>query len=360
MAFAFALALGAWPSVVVAQSDSGPAQGARAAQALAAPGNLALGRVLGTAGGNTGTDGGGASGQVILDASSTQKVGTATFGWGKKQHQVQISFSGPLDSSQEATPISLTGLGPGASATLSANRLNWRGPDAVERSALNDLCERLGMASGRMTFEQAQLLPPCDRSQMKPDDAAIFDQLIHLNDIPWLVGFDVTATQVTQKFLHPDTLDSDSSKRVIYSGSAKVGFYKAGLGFVLGSYSYAQSFDSAEPAEQVCRPLDNTTVAGAFHCQQVVIGAPVRGTSSVVTLELRRAVSTHFALSPSIQVDGKRNSSRHHAVAVQVPLYFLTTAGVATPTGGVRFGWRSDTKTLTAVIFVGSAFSILQ
>jgi hypothetical protein len=48
-----------------------------------------------------------------------------------------------------------------------------------------------------------------------------------------------------------------------------------------------------------------------------------------------------------------------HLWGFEVPIYFLTTAGTANPTGGVRFGWRSDTKEVTAVVFIGGAFKFL-
>jgi hypothetical protein len=42
---------------------------------------------------------------------------------------------------------------------------------------------------------------------------------------------------------------------------------------------------------------------------------------------------------------------------VEVPIYFLGSG--ASPIGGVRFGWRSDTREVTAVVFVGAAFSLI-
>ncbi|MEQ1758232.1 MAG: hypothetical protein ABL986_07935 [Vicinamibacterales bacterium] len=347
----------------IGRAQSGPQQGSPARMSLAAPANLTLGVAAGTGdGGSSGTEGSGVSGSFVLDASTKDKVGTAAISWGAGQRQVQIAFSSPVGSSDEATPISLTGLPSGAKTTFSFNRLNWRGPSFRERDEINDLCERLGLASGRMSIEAAQKLKPCDgtviAAMSRPDDLGFFHELSHTYDIPWVVGGEVSASRVTQKFIDATTLVPDSQSKTTWNASGRVGAFKAGLGFFLASYSYGESLEAAGTAKQICRPLDGTTVTGAVTCSTSVIGRPTPKTTSVVSFELRRFVSSKFAWSPSLQYDFKKNAGGDNVYAVEVPIYFLTTVGTATPTGGARFAYRSDKKEVTGVIFIGSAFKL--
>ncbi len=336
------------PVYVVAQ----PATGGVAAKTLVAPANLTFGASPGTEKGVTG-------GQLILDVSTKGKEGTAAFGWGRPQRQVQIAFTAPLDSNDEALPISLTGLDTGAKAKFSFNRLNWRGPNPLEGSQINDLCKRLNLADGRLPFDEAKKLPACNASAIEnEDDRRLFRYLSHVDDIPWTFGGDVTAGQVTRKFLHADSLEADAIKDITWSASARVGAFKPSLGFVLFAYSYGETLKAAGDPVDICRPVVGATVAGAASCQSSVVGAPVPKTTSVTTLELRNVLSGRVAWSPSIEYDFKRDASGNRTVAVQVPVYFLSTNGTASPTGGIRFGWRSDTREVTAVVFFGGAFSM--
>ena len=67
----------------------GPAQGANAAKALTAPANLTFGTAAGNANGSP-------AAQLILDATVKDKIGTASFGWGRQHHKFQVAFSGPV------------------------------------------------------------------------------------------------------------------------------------------------------------------------------------------------------------------------------------------------------------------------
>lgn len=111
---AILLVLGA-PAMARAQGTSGEQTAAQQGIAAAtAPANLNLVAIPGV---SAGVGQQGTSVQAILDASVREKVGTAAFGWKTGKRHVQLSFSGPLGSTDEATPISLTGLGPGAKAS---------------------------------------------------------------------------------------------------------------------------------------------------------------------------------------------------------------------------------------------------
>ena len=358
------------PAIALAQSTAGKEKSVaqKGVETAGAPGNLTFAAVPGASaapGQNTTTV------QAILDASIKEKVGTATFGWTNNgNRQVQLSFSGPVGSSEEATPISLTGLSSGAKAKLSLSRLFWRSPNPLEQKQLVALCTQLKMglpetSSGIYTeadFEKAKGMPPCRASAItNPDDRAMYEYLSHLHAIPWMIGLDGTAGQASYKFVQPSSLEPDTDNRVEWSVAPRIGFFNQGLGFILATYSYAESSSAAGPPTQICRPMTGVTAeGGATRCDSLVVGGPTPKKTSAVTAELRRLVSNKFALSPNVTYDFVENKEGKHVWGFEVPVYFLTTSGTTNPTGGVRFAWRSDTEEVTAVVFIGGAFKFLS
>lgn len=248
------------------------------------------------------------------------------------------------------------------------NRLFWRSPNPVEQKALVDLCTRLNLglpatSSGVFSeadFQKAKDMPACRASAItNPDDRAMYEYLSNLHARPWTLGFDGTAGQTTHKFVRQESLESATEKNLEWSLSGRAGFFQQGLGFFLVTYSYAESSAAAGPATEICRPLAGTTgEGGAIRCDNLIVGAPTHKTTSAITAELRRLVSNKFAMSPSVTYDFKADKEGKHLWGVEVPLYFLTTAAATNPTGGVRFGWRSDTREVTAVVFIGGAFKM--
>lgn len=302
---------------------------------LRVPANLGLGVVPGT----TADGDKGSAIQLILDASQKDKVGTIALGWKDGQGQFQLSLAAPVDSSGEATPFSLLGLPQGATAKFAANRLLWRGPSLSEQAQAVKLCTDRGIAIADCTVRKLR--------ERNRDLAERFADLEHLNDVPWFFGGDVSLERATFKYLERSTLASKSEGHDALTVSGRVGFYSTAVGFVIGSYSYKDAYAAAGAATQVCQPITGTQ---GTRCDNAVLGAPQERQLHVVGLEVRRFMaSTAAAIAASIQRDLKKGIT-----SVEVPVYFIRNA-TGTPVGGVRFGWRSDTKDLTAVAFVGAA-----
>ena len=315
-----------------------PETASDAQKSLTAPANLTFGAVAGSSGPR------GSSMQIILDASKKDKIGTAALGWGSGQRQIQLAFSGPLDSNEATTPLSLTGLAPGANAKLSFSRLSWRGPDPRERQEILALCTRAGLDPA-----SADPAKTCDlKNFSSPDDEALFRFLNHLDDWPWMIGGEVTGGRVTQKYLDSKSLASLSQSEMTWNAVGRIGAFSS-LGFAIGAFTYSESLLAAGAASQICRPIEGTT---GLKCDNSVLGAPHGKTSAVVSVELRRFIASAAAWSPSIQYDLKND-----VTAVEVPVYFLGSG--TTPMGGIRFGWRSDTEEVSAVVFVGAAFRMI-
>jgi hypothetical protein len=338
------------PSVATAQGDTRLSD--KAAAAAAAPANLNFIVPMGGASGNTT--------QVILDVSRKEKVGTAAIGWQTGTGRFQLAFSGPLDDDGAAEPISLTGLGTGATAKLSFNKVSWRGPNVWEREKILEVCRESGFPHNARNPTPAQYCNYANILKANPNRAAAYRELMHLDDRPWIVGGDITAGQVTQKFLTPLSLVPGVERDVTWAVSGRAGVFIQALGFLVGSYSYGETLKPAAAASQVCRPIAGSDVEGALSCGTHVIGLPIPKTASVVGLELRRKAAGRVAWSPNVQVDLKESADGRRTTLVEVPIYFLSTGAGASPSGGVRFAWRSDQKELTAVIFLGGAFQIFD
>jgi len=324
-----------------------------AEKTLAAPANLTFGTVAGVLSstaaelekaGNPGLAVPTSALQILLDATNDKKVGTVAIGWknGQQSHLL-LTLSGPVDeSSGEATPASLDGLANGSQAKLSFNRLNWRGPSGLEQLALrDDVCPKLIAKYGGECDTNNAKIPALEREALA--------DLLHLNDIPWLIGGDVSVGRSGFKFLEPDTLAAQSWSKESFSATGRVGLYVPALGFVFGSYSYKRGYSAAGPASNICQPLPNTN---ATKCQTAVIGEPTEKKRHVASLEVRKFFAGPVATTPSFQFD-LENDVR----IVDVPIYFMRTAGSLT--GGIRFNWRSDTKETQAVVFIGTAIGLL-
>lgn len=298
-----------------------------ATRSVTAPANLPFGAIAGTR-----------SAQFILDASKDAKTGTAAFGWRTGEDSVQLSFSGPLDAtSGEATPVSLLGLAGSATARISFSRLTAGAPNPLEQKQIVDICERNG------------IVDDCSLDTVPPADRAVFAFLNHLQDPVWLYGADIGVGHSRFKYVQRESLEAASEAHQNWSASARVGRYSPVLGFVIWSYTYQQSFEAAGGTTDICRPIPNTN---ATSCQAAVIGPPNEAERSVADVQVRKFFSENVAMTPSLQYDFKKQ-----VTAIEVPVYFIGKGTNAM--GGVRFGWRSDSRDLTAVVFVGAAIGLL-
>lgn len=328
----FAATMALWlcsaPDPVAAQDRDLPG----AYHGLLTPANIGLGVVPGTTMDSTA----GSAIQLILDASQKDKVGTIALGWKDGQGQFQLSLSAPVDSNNEATPISLLGLPRGASAKLGFNRLLWRGPNASEQREAEKLCSDRGIA-----------IVDCTVRKVPPDLSERLADLEHLNDIPWFFGGDVGVERASFRFLDRATLAARTEDHESVTASGRLGYFSSAFGFVIGSYTFKNAFSPAGAQTQVCRPIEGTA---STRCDSAVIGPPGEKQLHVVGVELRRFMaSTAAAIAPSVQRDLNKG-----VTSVDVPVYFIRNSTGA-PIGGVRFGWRSDTKEVTALAFVGAA-----
>lgn len=327
---AAAIALTVWlgQAVVAAQERdlSVPYNG------LLVPANIGVGVIPGTSVDATS----GSAIQPILDAGLKDKVGSIAFGWKDGQGQFQVLLSAPLDSNNEATPISLLGLPAGASAKIGFNRLLWRGPNPSEQRQAEMLCRDRNIPISNCTVRRV----PRDVSERLAD-------LEHLTDIPWFFGGDVGVERAAFTYLEKGTLAALTENHESVTLAGRIGYFSSALGFVIGHFKFKNAFLPAGAPTQVCRGIEGSS---ATRCDAAVIGAPREQQLHVVGVEVRRFMaSTAAAVALTVQRDLKQG-----VTSVDVPVYFMRNA-LGAAIGGVRFGWRSDTKEMTAIAFVGAA-----
>ena len=320
-----------WLSVALparAQGDPHPA----ATSTAAAPPGETLGTVAGIQGAYKGS-----AFQALLDASTDEKTATALIGWKDGTSVYSLTFKGPLNAkTKEATPISLDGLGNGASVQFAANHLFWSGPDEDEQAEIVTLC--------------AKLPAPCEYEKMAPGpDRRRLGELLHLNDVPWYLGFTGGVSVTTYKFLDGADLKEDSEKKTDFSLSAQAGIFRPSLGFLIGTIGYQQTSAAGAESVSLCRPLMGTE---ATTCANAILKPPTETHGALATFQIRRKLAGNVAIAPTVQRDIKKE-----VTAVIIPVYFLKDSK-GSPIGGVRGGWRSDTKAVVISIFVGAAFSL--
>lgn len=316
-----------------------PQTDAAAKHSLLAPANLTFGVLPGAP---TTILGPASAVQFVLDASAKEKVGIVTIGrraGNTGQNHLLLTFSAPLDTSSSAAPVSLRGPSTGSTVKLSINRLNWRGPTPLEQLQIRTLCQSWKLSNAE-----------CDYRKLAEPHKSVIGQLQHLFDIPWLAGGDVSVETSNFKFRTVDTLAASSTPHNSVTANARLGYFTPSFGFLFASVAYRNGWEAAGSPTQLCRPLENVS---ALRCDNAVLGPPVQKETAGVTVELRRFSANNIAINPSVQrvFMGKPHWS------VDVPTYFIKDS-TGTAIGGVRFGWRSDTQELTAVIFVGAALSL--
>lgn len=318
----------AWPAA--AQGDPHPV----ATSTAAAPPGETLGTVAGIQGAFRGS-----AFQTLLDASTDEKTATAVVGWKDGTSVYALTFKGPLGTKpKEATPISLDGLANGASVQFAANHMFWSGPSLEEQAAIAALCARV---APNAACDMQNLPPGKDRDRMA--------DLLHLNDIPVYLGVSGGVSVTTYRFLSGAQLKETSDKKTDFSLSAQGGVFTPMFGFVIGTLGIQQTSQAGADSVSVCRPLPGTD---ATTCSNGVLKPPTDSFGALGSLQLRRKLAGNVAVAPIVQYDFKKD-----VTAFIVPVYFLKDAK-GSPIGGVRGGWRSDTKAVVISMFVGAAFGL--
>jgi hypothetical protein len=92
----------------------------------------------------------------------------------------------------------------------------------------------------------------------------------------------------------------------------------------------------------------------ALTCVSGPIGTPVHTESKVLSLEERRIFTWPFTMGISVV---PQYDLQAKVFAVNLPIYFVPSAGSKGLSGGLQAGWRNDTHSFSFGVFAASAFS---
>ena len=156
------------------------------------------------------------------------------------------------------------------------------------------------------------------------------------------------------KYFDATSLEEKSVQKVPLGAKGFVTWFpNISLTAITGSLEYQHDFEDQDSA--IMCPVSTTA---PVRCVSGPIGAPGRTNSLLAAFELRKQLELKnfwipsIGIAPQITYDflGKKGG-------VDVPIYVVPDAG-GNLLGGVRFGYRTDTKDLAVGVFVGTAFSI--
>jgi hypothetical protein len=282
----------------------------------------------------------GLSGSV--DIAATEDVGSIAIVIGPKHRDdfsLGLSVSGPLsESTKTAQPLSLDGLANAAKAEFGLHWFVWTG--VVNIAEGKAICKR---NVGREDCDDSEIVDPRERMLFLRSQAADKD--------PITIDVHGEYSRTQFEYLEPGSFSAAADSHSSRTFSVAVGRYTPALGYVLGGYEFAHSWEAAGAPRQICTPLNGT----ALECRTATVGAPSGSDKHILRLAWRRFMfNGRAAIDPVFEWNPKE-----HLAGVTVPIYGFTkkNEGFA---GGVKVGWRSDTDDLTAVVFVGVAIGILK
>jgi hypothetical protein len=281
--------------------------------------------------------------QLILETSSESKRATATVGVETGSLALNLKLTGPLDDkTKEAIPVDLDGLAGSSVADLGVAWTYW--PFHPDIDALKALCQR---ATGG---------DDCDDSDFTdPELRRRYFQLQHASDHPLLLGARVRVGRNRFNYLDPTALSASGESHNDWAIVGSAGAYWPSLGYLGGVYEYQEYYKPGSSPSEVCVPLGD---AGASQCKDAVIGPPKKEQSQLARVFLRRFFKgARAAVQPSFSRDFTKK-----VTSFDLPIYFLQSTDEKKPglTGGVRFGWRSDTDDWVIAVFIGPVLGLVE
>lgn len=161
------------------------------------------------------------------------------------------------------------------------------------------------------------------------------------------VGFaySITATFSDPSFAHRDsaTLGKRSVDHAAYAIEAGDG-YRWSSTALHAAVRWEQSY-RAQTAQNVCTPA-SFGPAGTTTCSSIVVGAPASSVKTVASVSGAWSIGGNGAVRLTLSHD-----VQHGVTGIDLPVWVVRNAagGLA---GGVRFGYRTDARQLTASLFV--------
>lgn len=288
---------------------------------------------------------------ALFTASQTDKSVTARVGRQSGSVGWSLEIKAPVATNagaSESALADLDGLTASTTAALKALYIWFTPPkNAAIRATL---CEKDAFERG-VKFDPTK--EDCDESFFSgPHKRALRDQFVRLSwgdGVLPLVG--LTAKAGRQKFDWVDvpTLTKHSDNKDAYSLAAYFGVLTLDNLLLNVGFRYEDAY-KGDKTVSVCTPVPGTS---ASQCSDGALRAPTRSLGRVITLETRKFFGG-VAIQPRFNYDLATSTFNPTLTG-----YFLQD-NKARLVGGVRVGWRSDTKDVSAGLFVGSAFDLIN
>jgi hypothetical protein len=186
-------------------------------------------------------------------------------------------------------------------------------------------------------------------------DTAVIQRFVNLSDgahqgtAKWGANFSVGY----DKFDYRDviTLAELSEKKVGYAADAFLSYlFPTGTTSVSAHVKYELGYSAGK--KKILCPFN--AGPAPIQCFNDPASAPTKDKSVLAQFDLRqylgKGLGTDFAIAPLITYDVSDD-----VLGVDIPVY-LVSDGKFGLTGGIRAGWRSDTKNVVAGVFVGKSF----
>ena len=280
---------------------------------------------------------------AAFDASKSDKEGKVAIVLSNKSESLTfgVTATGAIDKeSSEAKPLDLEGLASDASVQFSVNVFQW--PGRPDPSALRNFCLKKANKT------------ECDDTDFSGQDKADFLALGYADRNPWMLSFSAEVGRSEFGFKSLQDLESHKEQHNDWIVGFEIGQYHPTRGFVAAGYDYKREWEAAGTKRRICTPLVGS-VPQATECIESVIGSPDRSESSAANIQWRKFFKGgHVAINPKLIRDFSNERT-----ALSLPLYFFkdSDGGLA---GGIRTVWRSDLKSPTVAIFVGTALAIID
>lgn len=302
--------------------------------------------------------------------------------------QFSMIVSTPFDGNNDAAPATLDGLANGTKLTLRWGQFGGsaRLDIAADAEGIFEEAQAIcrGKAGDHFISSSAALGPNPAPDQRTAVEKARDDEMAECNNpangseslivlyLPGKLGayheaqlpgdsfdwgFEAAVGYKTFDYLDPTTLGEQDARKVQFSAKGYYTRYLRGSSTAISaSAGYERAYKAAD--EQILCPAGAGTTPVA--CKSASPAAPTLDEGVLVALGLRHrfrrgnGTIAPIAIAPLVTWD-----ALDKVVGVDVPLYFISD-GDSGLKGGVRAGWRSDTKKVTFGVFIGSGFNLLK
>lgn len=290
---------------------------------------------------------------------------------------LNFSVSTPWDKKVDALPASLDGLANGTKLSLGYTFLGSRrhpGISDVQSAIWQEAIEKCLKDKGRKIGATPKNYTKVCSSENDSATLIFSDYISARKQRAYTTGsFDggvhslgVSASVAFQDFKFADptelavgNIKAKTVSETGWSASAKYAYYFPKTATSLGLSAEYESAWKGATAVPLCPNADGLVI---LSCTELAPNSPKNKVATKFSTNLRhrfffKEELSNLAISPRVTYAIVKNDK--NVWGVEFPVYLIPN-GKGGLTGGVKVGYRSDTKDPTFGVFVGSAFGIVQ